>query len=164
LPRLLDFGRVSATVVDLAARISNTTENLPRLRHYDWVGRGVSEVDYHPSYHEAGRAIYASGVMSVYAEPGNNLLSLALFYLSSLNGEAGHNCPLAMTAGLIKLLQAEGSQPSRPFSCRGCSIPTTSRTTPAPSSSPRSRAAPTSAPTPPSPRPVGSRRRGHLAA
>ena len=109
LPRLLDFGRASATVVDLAARISNTTENLPRLRHYDWVGRGVSEVDYHPSYHEAGRAIYASGVMSVYAEAGNNLLSLALFYLSSLNGEAGHNCPLAMTAGLIKLLQAEGS-------------------------------------------------------
>jgi acyl-CoA dehydrogenase len=109
LPRLYDFGRVSATVVDLAARISNDVENLPRLQLYDWLGNGVSEVDYHPSYHEAGRAVYASGVMSVYAEPGNNLLSLALFYLSSLNGEAGHNCPLAMTAGLIKLLQAEGT-------------------------------------------------------
>ena len=31
--------------------------------------------------------------------------ALALFYLSSINGEAGHNRPLACTAGLIKILQ-----------------------------------------------------------
>src|SRR5690606_6749602 len=48
-------------------------------------------------------------VMSVLEEPGQNMLSLALFYLSALNGEAGHNCPLACTAGLIKVLQAEGA-------------------------------------------------------
>lgn len=108
LPRLLRFGGVSATTVNEAARISNLDENLPRLSRFDGIGRRVEEVSYHPSYHEAGRAIYGSGVMSVLADAGNNLLSLALFYLSALNGEAGHNCPLACTAGLIKVLQAEG--------------------------------------------------------
>lgn len=109
LLQLLKFGEESATIVDKAARISNQDENLPRLARYDNIGRRVEDVAYHPSYHEAGRAIYGSGVMSVLEEPGNNLLSLALFYLSALNGEAGHNCPLACTAGLIKVLQAEGS-------------------------------------------------------
>ncbi len=109
LPRLYDFGRLSATIVDLAARLSNDVENLPRLHNYDGLGNRLAQVDYHPAYHEAGRAIYNSGVISVYAEPGNNLLSLALFYLSSLNGEAGHNCPVAMSAGMVKLLQAEGT-------------------------------------------------------
>jgi alkylation response protein AidB-like acyl-CoA dehydrogenase len=109
LPRLLAFGATSATVVDAAARESNRDENLPRLDRYDAVGKRIEDVTFHPSYHEAGRAIYGSGVMSVYEDPGTNLLSLALFYLSSLNGEAGHNCPLACTAGLIKVLQAEAA-------------------------------------------------------
>jgi alkylation response protein AidB-like acyl-CoA dehydrogenase len=47
--------------------------------------------------------------MSVFGEPGSNLLALALFYLSSFNGEAGHNCPVACTAGVIKTLQYAGS-------------------------------------------------------
>ena len=105
LPRLYGFGRVVAEIDDLV-RTANRDENLPRLNRYDAVGQRIEGVDFHPAHHEAGRAIYGSGVMSVYEETGNNLLSLALFYLSSLNGEAGHNCPLACTAGLIKVLQA----------------------------------------------------------
>ncbi len=108
LPRLYEFGRVVADVDDLV-RTANRDENLPRLDRYDGVGHRIEEVAFHPAHHEAGRAIYGSGVMSVYEEPGSNLLSLALFYLSSLNGEAGHNCPLACTAGLIKAIQAVGS-------------------------------------------------------
>ena len=107
--RLYHFGGVVATTLDELVRLSNEQENLPRLDRYNGVGERIEAVDYHPAYHQAGRLIYGSGMMQVYEEPGNNLLSLALFYLSSLNGEAGHNCPLAMTAGLIKALQAEGS-------------------------------------------------------
>ena len=128
LPRLYDFGRLSATIVDLAARLSNDVENLPRLHNYDGLGNRLAQVDYHPAYHEAGRAIYNSGVISVYAEPGNNLLSLALFYLSSLNGEAGHNCPVAMSAGMVKLLQAEARLPCRSVSCPPASIRITTGT------------------------------------
>ena len=109
LPRLYRFGGVAATKVDELVRISNREDNLPRLKRYNGIGERIEEVDYHPTYHEAGRLIYGSGMMQVYENPGSNLLSVALFYLSSLNGEAGHNCPLAMTAGLIKALQAEGS-------------------------------------------------------
>lgn len=105
VPRLYQFGRIAATEINEAARISNLDANLPRLERFDAVGRRVEEVIFHPSYHEAGRGIYGSGMMSVYGEPANNLLSLALFYISAQNGEAGHNCPAACTAGLIKALQ-----------------------------------------------------------
>lgn len=105
LAHLSEFGHVAATVVDVAARTSNLDPNLPRLDRFDNVGQRREEVAFHPTYHQAGRHIYGSGMMSVYGEPGNNLLSLALFYLSAMNGEAGHNCPLACTAGLIKALQ-----------------------------------------------------------
>lgn len=110
LPRLMNFGGVAATAVDHAAALANRPENLPQLERYDETGQRMEAVRFHPSHHEAGRAIYGSGVMSVLEEAGSNLLSLALFYLSAQNGEAGHNCPLACTAGLIKVLQAEGSE------------------------------------------------------
>lgn len=107
-PTLYRFGGVAATAIDEAVRIANRHENLPRLNRYDSHGARIEDVDFHPSHHEAGRLIYGSGMMGLYDEPGNNLLSMALFFLSSQNGEAGHNCPLACTAGLIKVLQAAG--------------------------------------------------------
>ncbi len=107
--QLIDFGEAAAMVVDSAVRTANLEANLPVLKRYDSLGNRIEAVTFHPSHHEAGRAIYGSGMMSVYENPGNNLLSLALFYLSAQNGEAGHNCPLACTAGLIKVLQQAGS-------------------------------------------------------
>ena len=47
------------------------------------------EVEHHPSYHEAGRFIYGSGVMTALGEAGGNLRSQTLGFLSALNGEAG---------------------------------------------------------------------------
>jgi len=108
-PRLAEFGGQAATVIDRLVRSSNLDPNLPRLDRYSDIGERTEEVTFHPDYHEAGRHIYGSGAMSVYEQPGNNLLSLALFYLSAQNGEAGHNCPLACTGGLIKVLQNVGS-------------------------------------------------------
>lgn len=110
VPRLYKFGGKAATVMDAAVRISNERQNLPKLRRYDYRGTRIEEIDYHPTYHEAGRYVYESGAMSVYREKGNNTLALALLYLSSQNGEAGHNCPLACTAGVIKSLQKIGLQ------------------------------------------------------
>jgi alkylation response protein AidB-like acyl-CoA dehydrogenase len=108
-PRLAEFGGQAATVIDRLVRSSNLDPNLPRLDRYNDIGARTEDVTFHPDYHEAGRHIYGSGAMSVYEQPGNNLLSLALFYLSAQNGEAGHNCPLACTGGLIKVLQNVGS-------------------------------------------------------
>lgn len=109
IARLYRFGKTAATVVDQGARASNRPDHLPKLESFDGLGRYVGEVVFGEGYHDTGRAIYDSGVMSVLEEPGNNVLSLSLFYLSAMNGEAGHNCPLACTAGAIKVLQAVGS-------------------------------------------------------
>ncbi|MEM9777920.1 MAG: acyl-CoA dehydrogenase family protein, partial [Chloroflexota bacterium] len=105
MPRLYKFGSVLAKQVDPLVRSSNLNENLPRLQTTDEIGRNVQDIAYHPDYHAAGRYIYAGGPMSALATAGNNKVALSLFYLSAQNGEAGHNCPLACTAGLIKVLQ-----------------------------------------------------------
>ena len=103
--RLYAFGGVAAAQIDPLVAEANKPENLPRLDRYSDTGERTENVAFHPAHHEAGRLIYASEVISVLAEPGSNLASLALFYLSAMNGEAGHNCPIACTAGLVKVLQ-----------------------------------------------------------
>ncbi|HEX2491754.1 MAG TPA: acyl-CoA dehydrogenase family protein [Blastocatellia bacterium] len=108
--RLSKFGDEAAVIVDPAVRRANLAENLPRLDRYSATGERIEDVAHSADHHLAGRCIYGSGAMSVYAEPENNLLALALFYLSSYNGEAGHNCPLACTAGVIKTLQYAGGE------------------------------------------------------
>jgi alkylation response protein AidB-like acyl-CoA dehydrogenase len=107
-PMLNQAGATMATEVDRLAAESAQQENLPRLLRFDEHGQRVEEVIFHPHHHQAGRFIYGSGMMACYGQAGSNLLSLALFYLSSQNGEAGHNCAAACTAGLIKALQALG--------------------------------------------------------
>src|SRR5262247_2779243 len=108
--RLLKFGDEAAMIVDPAVRRANLAENLPRLDRYSATGERIEDVAHFADHHLAGRHIYGSGAMNVYAEPESNLLALALFYLSSYNGEAGHNCPLACTAGVIKTLQYAGGE------------------------------------------------------
>ncbi len=108
--RLSRFGDEAAMIVDHAVRRANLAESLPRLDRYSAAGERREDVAHSADHHLAGRYIYGSGAMSVYAEPENNLLALALFYLSSHNGEAGHNCPLACTAGVIKTLQFAGDE------------------------------------------------------
>lgn len=104
------YGAVLAVDVDRLAAEANEQQNLPKLERFDTRGERIEKVVFHPSHHEAGRLVYGSGMMTVYEQPGNNLLSLAMFYLSAQNGEAGHNCPAACTAGLIKVLQAVGDR------------------------------------------------------
>jgi acyl-CoA dehydrogenase len=108
--RLSKFGDEAAMIVDPAVRRANLAESLPRLDRYSTTGERIEDVTHSADHHLAGRYIYGSGAMSVYAEPESNLFALALFYLSSYNGEAGHNCPLACTAGVIKTLQRAGSE------------------------------------------------------
>jgi acyl-CoA dehydrogenase len=95
--------------LDAYARESNRDENLPRLRRHDHFGRTVEEIVFHPSYHEAGRIFWSSGVLAALSKPGNEVLSGGIAYLLDQHGEAGHACPVACTAGAIKLLQKVGS-------------------------------------------------------
>lgn len=105
------FAAQCAGPIDAWARETNRDEHLPILRRWDGLGHRTEEVVFHPDYHAIGRATWASGVMARYAARGRELETLGLLYLLAQNGEAGHCCPLACTAGMIKILQTGGDAP-----------------------------------------------------
>ncbi len=80
-------------------------QNLPQIEHYDGVGQTLEKVVHHPSYTAAGDVIYSSRLLERMAKPGGLLESLVFMFLSSEAGEAGHNCPAACSAGIIRVLQ-----------------------------------------------------------
>jgi alkylation response protein AidB-like acyl-CoA dehydrogenase len=119
-------GRTVAGPLDTAARENDLLRNHPVLDNWDGIGRYVAGVAHHPSYRQAGRAIYGTGVMTAFAETGvdgraggtsarrpvtaaPHRFILSLFYLTAQAGEAGHNCPLACDAGAIRTLQHLGT-------------------------------------------------------
>lgn len=106
---LTEFGAVVAGPLDELVRRNNAPENLPRLDRWTDYGRRQEKIEHHPTYHDAGRYIYGSGVMAAYGEHPNTMGALSRFYISSFHGEAGHNCPLACTAGVIRVLQELGT-------------------------------------------------------
>jgi acyl-CoA dehydrogenase len=107
-------GQVVAGPLDRAVRENNLHRNLPVLDDWDSVGRATGGVSHHPTWRDAGRLIYGTGVMAAYGEatPSHQYI-LGLFYLTGQAGEAGHNCPLACAAGAIRALQALGTESQR---------------------------------------------------
>jgi acyl-CoA dehydrogenase len=111
-PRLRDVAARSGGLDGLVGELSRD-ENLPALRRHDGHGRRTEEVVFHPSHHEVGRAFWSSGVLAALAGTGSEVASGAIAYLLDQHGEAGHACPVACTAGAIKLLQRVGTQEQR---------------------------------------------------
>jgi alkylation response protein AidB-like acyl-CoA dehydrogenase len=107
--RLEDLGRAVAGELGRLSIDTNHDDNLPQLERYDALGVRTEQIVFHPSYHQAGRLIWESGLLADYERPGNEVLQMGMLYLVSQTGENGHNCPLACTAGLIKVLQRVGS-------------------------------------------------------
>jgi len=104
-PRLERLGAACAQVLDPAAKLNDELGHHPRLVRYDHVGVRTEEVQFHPSYDRAGKVAYDSGIMALQSRRGQGVKQLALFYVLSQCGEMGHTCPIACTAGLIKVLQ-----------------------------------------------------------
>ena len=102
---LRDFGDVVLGELDELVRENNAQGNEPGLDRWSDYGTRKEEIEHHPTYHEAGRHMYGSGVMAAYEDHPNSMGALTRFYVSGLNGEAGHNCPIACTAGVIRVLQ-----------------------------------------------------------
>lgn len=106
---LLNAGSLAATAMDDLVRESNRHFNLPRIERFDDIGKKTESVVFHDSYHELGERIWSTGVLYALKEK-DDLLCGALDYLIAHHGEAGHTCPIACTAGLIKLLEEVGSR------------------------------------------------------
>lgn len=105
--RLGEYGAAMAGAEGLVHR-SGAEPNTPVLERYDQLGRRHERVRFDGSYHEFGALVYGSGVMGLTGQSGKALEQAALVYLTSHHGEAGHVCPLACTAGLIKVIQQVG--------------------------------------------------------
>ena len=105
--RLRQFGGEMAGIDDLVHRCDQP-EFSPRLERFDAIGRRQERVRFDAAYHQTGALIYGSGVMTVTGDRSRAVLQAALVHLASMHGEAGHTCPLACTAGLIKSIQRVG--------------------------------------------------------
>ena len=95
---------VVGVVAPNAARYEQR-DHLPELATYDALGHRVEEVSFDPSYHAAGAAVWASGVMALSATPGTAFEQMTLLYLLSSEGEAGHACPVTCSIGLARALR-----------------------------------------------------------
>lgn len=98
-PRLSAFGETVAEVID------------PLVYELERQGPALApgeQVRFHPGYAQVGRAVWASGIVG--APPFEQA---ALFYLLAHAGEAGHACPIACTAGLVRALRRHGSEELR---------------------------------------------------
>lgn len=103
-------GQVVAGPLDVVVRENNLARNLPVLDNWSGVGEYTARVHHHPSWWEAGRLIYGTGIMALYGEQTvSHRAILTLFYLTAQAGEGGHNCPLACDAGAIRTLQVLGT-------------------------------------------------------
>ena len=103
-------GQAVAGPLDRVVRENNLARNLPVLDDWSGVGEYTARVSHHPTWTEAGRLIYGTGIMGLYGDrPTSHRAILTLFYLTAQAGEAGHNCPLACDAGAIRTLQALGT-------------------------------------------------------
>jgi len=106
--RLGAFGRAMAVDAEDLVHRCSTEPCTPRLERYGPLGDRRETVTFDPSYHQLGGLIYGSGVMGLTDRTERAVEQAALVLLASHHGEAGHVCPLACTAGLIKVLGRTG--------------------------------------------------------
>ncbi len=94
-----DFLDVVMGVVDPA--VAEAERNPPRLG-------ADGQIEFDPAYHEAGRAIWATGIVGADAKE-----QASLFYTLAHAGEGGHACPVVCTAGLVRALRTTASNDMR---------------------------------------------------
>ena len=71
------LGHEASQHIDPLVRQNNQHAHLPKLERFTPHGTRIEQIDHHPSYHQAGAAIYGSGVMSCFEEAPNLLGALA---------------------------------------------------------------------------------------
>ena len=107
------FARELVSVIAPAAQRYEQRLHLPELSRFDELGNRTETVSFDPAYHQAGEAVWASGVVALSAQPGRAYEQATLLYLLSLEGEAGHACPATCTIGLARALRRSASSEVR---------------------------------------------------
>lgn len=107
-PQLERFGATAAGPVERAVAAVEKNRTLPELVPTDAIGLPVAGVAFHPAYHEAGRAVWSSGILTAQRDPHGAFAQAAMLYLLCHAGEGGHACPVVCTAGLARALARRG--------------------------------------------------------
>jgi alkylation response protein AidB-like acyl-CoA dehydrogenase len=98
-----EFGKIVAA--PLAAAVARYQNRPPELVKYDGAGNQQEQVVFDEAYHDAGRYVWASGLLRYSAAAGQSFEQANLFYLASLEGEMGHMCAATCTTGLVRVLR-----------------------------------------------------------
>lgn len=105
-PRLSAFGALCGGELGRLIEAAHAPRRLPTLRSFDAAGNRIEGVDYCVEQKTA-RSLMAKAVFE--PRPAGFMTRIALSYLANQNGEGGITCPLAMTDGLIQLLEERGT-------------------------------------------------------
>ncbi|MEK6288340.1 MAG: acyl-CoA dehydrogenase family protein [Acidobacteriota bacterium] len=89
------------------AREASRPEHLPSIVKYDRAGGPVEQVDLGPFTRHLRREVAEFGVLT---DARSDVHKFALVYLLAHNGEASVNCGFSCTDGLIRAVQACGSE------------------------------------------------------
>ncbi|HSE36303.1 MAG TPA: acyl-CoA dehydrogenase family protein [Blastocatellia bacterium] len=89
------------------AREASTRDHLPRIVKFDRVGVPVEQVDFGSLTRHLRREVAEFGVLT---DARSELHKFAMVYLLAHNGEASVNCGLSCTDGLIRVVEARGSE------------------------------------------------------
>ena len=104
--RFREFGALVGGRLGELIETAHAAERLPRLVDADVGGRRAAAIEYCPEQIEARRLL----ARAIYGTPGLPLVErMTLAVLSNYAGEGGITCPLAMTEGLIGLLERRGT-------------------------------------------------------
>ncbi len=105
LARLSKLGALCGGELERLVRVAHEDGNFPRLERFDRWGRRVDRVVYCAEQLEARRIAFAQDCLP----PVGLLERMTKAYLLNQNGEGGITCPLAMTDGLVALLESHGT-------------------------------------------------------
>ena len=89
------------------AREASTRDHLPRIVKVDRVGAPVEQVDFGSLTRHLRREVAEFGVLT---DVRSEVHKFAMVYLLAHNGEASVNCGLSCTDGLIRAVEARGSE------------------------------------------------------
>jgi len=89
------------------AREASRPQHLPRIVKYDRVGGKLEQIDFGSHTRHLRREVAEFGVLT---NARSEVHKFAMVYLLAHNGEASVNCGLSCTDGLIRALEARGSE------------------------------------------------------
>jgi acyl-CoA dehydrogenase len=106
LSSLAECGRLAAGRWNELARDASMPEQAPRIVKRDRVGNPVERVDFGPLTAQLRYEVADFGVLS---PARTDLQRFGMIYLIAHNGEASLTCPISCTDGLIRSIEAQGS-------------------------------------------------------